>query len=241
LIYLLDNIYERHGQLSFAQLKGADQERVAEVRKACEQTGFSIFLVHVGKSETGWVEDYSEDSDYSYEFCDEPRHDIYDIEDSSLVLSEVVEPEDLPFADDVDIDVDDDAIFVQADAFDEPDEEEYSTRGYYDRAKASHLYRRTGLLIIPPFFRVPFVLYAFRRGSIDASALLEEAHSAASNRPDDDRAVQNLRQLCKGFAFNGGRNSDFIQEKLYNTIVTISLEVGDEEVLKQCLKLLGNQ
>jgi hypothetical protein len=85
------------------------------------------------------------------------------------------------------------------------------------------------------------VLYAFRRGSIDASALLEEAHSAASNRPDDDRAVQNLRQLCKGFAFNGGQNSGFIQQKLYNAIVTISLEVGDEEVLKQCLKLLGNQ
>ena len=32
-----------------------------------------------------------------------------------------------------------------------------------------------GLLIIPPFLRVPFILYVFRRGSIDASALLEEA------------------------------------------------------------------
>jgi hypothetical protein len=143
LIYLLDNDYERHSQLSFTQLKGADQELVAEVRKACEQTGFSIFLVNVGKSETGWVGS-DEESDYSYECCDEPRHHIYDIEESSLVLSEVVEPEDLPFAEDVDIDVDDDAIFVQEDALDDPDEEEYSRRmEYYDGAKASHLYRRT--------------------------------------------------------------------------------------------------
>jgi hypothetical protein len=85
------------------------------------------------------------------------------------------------------------------------------------------------------------VLYAFRRGNVDASALLEKAHSAASNRPDDDSAVQHLRQLCKGFAFNGDQNSGFIQPEIYNTIVKISLEVGDDEVLKQCLKLLGNQ
>jgi hypothetical protein len=83
------------------------------------------------------------------------------------------------------------------------------------------------------------VLYALRQGSIDASGLLEEAHSAASNRPDDDRAVQNLRQLCKGFAFNCDQKSG--RTEIYNTIVKISLEVGDEEVLKQCLKLLGNQ
>jgi hypothetical protein len=62
----------------------------------------------------------------------------------STLLSEIVEPEDLTFANDVDIDVDDGAIFVQADAFHEPDEEEYSRRmEYYDGAKASHLYRRT--------------------------------------------------------------------------------------------------
>ena len=33
-----------------------------------------------------------------------PHHHIYDIQESSLVLSEVVEPEDLTFADEVDID-----------------------------------------------------------------------------------------------------------------------------------------
>ena len=69
LINLLDNNYERHGRLSFTQLKAADQELVAEVRKACEQTGFSIFLVNVGKSETGRV-DSGEDSDYSYKNLD---------------------------------------------------------------------------------------------------------------------------------------------------------------------------
>ena len=71
------------------------------------------------------------------------NHAISPHSKSSLVLSESVELEDLPFADDVDIDVDDDAIFVQEDAFDDPDEEEYSRRmEYYDGAKASHLYRK---------------------------------------------------------------------------------------------------
>jgi len=48
-------------------------------------------------------------------FCDEPQHHIYDIEESSLVLSHVVEPEDLTFAEDAEIN--DDAIFVQDDPF----------------------------------------------------------------------------------------------------------------------------
>jgi len=53
-------------------------------------------LVNVEKSESGPVEDYGDgDSDCSYyDCCDEPRHYIYDVEESSLFLSEVVEPED---------------------------------------------------------------------------------------------------------------------------------------------------
>jgi hypothetical protein len=141
LIYLLDR---KHSQLSFTQFEGADQERVAELRKACEQTGFSIFLVNVEKSETGPVEDYGDgDSDDSYyDCCDEPRHYIYNVEESSLFLSEVVEPEDSFFAHEVDIDVGD-AIFVQADPFDEPDEEDYSRHMEdYDEPRASHHYHR---------------------------------------------------------------------------------------------------
>jgi hypothetical protein len=53
--------------------------------------------------------------------------------------------------------------------------------------------------------------------------------------------MQHLRQLCKGVAFNGGQNCGFIQQEIYNTIVQIALEFGDLEVLKQCLKLLGNR
>jgi hypothetical protein len=61
----------------------------------------------------------------------------------STLLSEIVEPEDLTFANDVDIDVDDGAIFVQADAFDEPDEEGYSRRmEYYDGANSDQLCER---------------------------------------------------------------------------------------------------
>ena len=46
-----------------------------------------------------------------YGFCDEPRNYIYDIEELSLALSYVVEPEGLIFA--KDIKIDDDAIFVK--------------------------------------------------------------------------------------------------------------------------------
>ena len=78
-------------------------------------------------------------------FCDEPQHHIYDIEESSLVLSHVVEPEDLTFAEDVEIN--DDTIFVQDDPF-------------YDEITAAHLYRRM----------VKFFLQQARRPDGDNSA-----------------------------------------------------------------------
>ena len=74
---------------SFARLKGADQERVAE-----DLEGLGWWLQPLG-----------------YGFCDEPRNYIYDIEKLSLALSYVVEPEGLIFV--KDIKIDDDAIFVK--------------------------------------------------------------------------------------------------------------------------------
>jgi hypothetical protein len=82
------------------------------------------------------------------------------------------------------------------------------------------------------------MLYAFRRGSIDIPGLLEEARSAVSNRPDDDRALQYLRHLCKSIAFSRRIR---IETEVHNMVVEIALELGDVEVLKPCLKILGDQ
>jgi 2OG-Fe(II) oxygenase superfamily len=149
-VYMLDHEYT-NAELSFTRLKGADQERVAEVRKACEKTGFSLFLASVVKSQTGSVDAYGYEDDSDY---DGPPRKIYDIEESSLVLSRVVEPEDLTFAEDVDIQVDDDDIFVQEDPFhDDPDHEEISGYTGNEGATATHLYRRTVIFVL---FPLPF-------------------------------------------------------------------------------------
>ena len=132
LIYMLDHRYRRTELYERARLNltdrltGADRDRVAELRKACDSTGFSLFLVDIRKSHTGPVDDFG---DY--------------IEESSLVLSRVVEPEGLTFAEGVDIDDDVDAIFVQEDPFDDPDEEDYSGGTGSEEGTVTHLYRRT--------------------------------------------------------------------------------------------------
>ena len=97
---MLDHEYDRQ-RPSFARLEGADKELVANVRKACEKTDFSLFLATVVKTENGSVdyEDYM-----GYDICHEPQHRIYNIEKSSFALSHVVEPEDLTFAEDVEAD-----------------------------------------------------------------------------------------------------------------------------------------
>jgi hypothetical protein len=98
-----------------------------------------------------WIVQYGKDTVI---ICD---CNIYDIGESSLVLSHVVEPEDLTFTEDFEINND----------------------PFYRKTKTR----------IPPFicgFQVSFAV--FRREIIDITALLEEAaaHSAVSNRVDDD-------------------------------------------------------
>ena len=152
LIYMLDQKYKRGEfhkppKLSFTgRLTGVDQDRVAEIRKACDHTGFSVFLVDIMKSQTGPVEfDFGDrDSEYSQEHYGEPQHGISDIEESSLVLSHIIEPEDGTFA--TEVDIDDDAIFVQEHLFEleDPNLEEYSGRvPYGGDDTVTHLYRRT--------------------------------------------------------------------------------------------------
>jgi hypothetical protein len=92
--------------------------------------------------------------------------------------------------------------------------------------------------MIPPSFRIAFMLHAWRQGEMDLGPLLAEAHSATSDRPDDDRALQNLRHLCRGIVFGEIGHKNF--REIYNSVVQIALEFGDVEVLKQCLKLHGD-
>ena len=109
----------------------------------------ALFLATVVKTENGSVDDHDYEDYMGYDICHEPQHRIYDVEKSSFALSHVVEPEDLTFAEDVEID--DDAIFVQEDPFyDDPDVEEFSGYSQYRGATATHLYYRTVKRILCP-------------------------------------------------------------------------------------------
>ena len=91
-------------------------------------------------------------------------------------------------------------------------------------------------MVIPPSFRVPFLLRALDPGKI--GAFLAEAHSVASKEPDNDEALQNLRQICRGIAFDQIHNKDRTTE-ICISVFQIALEFGYPEVLTQCLNRLG--
>jgi hypothetical protein len=140
LLYMLDHKYT-YAQLSFARLKGADQARVTEVRKACEQTGFPVFLANIEKSQLGSVFD-DRDCRGSRWDDDEP-HCLEEIMETNLVLSDVVEPEDRIFATEVNIH-DDDKMFVQDDPFHGgPDDEDFGGYTGNEGATATHFYHKT--------------------------------------------------------------------------------------------------
>ena len=86
------------------------------------------------------------------------------------------------------------------------------------------------------------MLHAFKKGNIDIGPFLAEAHSATSTRPDDKKALENLRHLYKGIVSDSTSHRNFaIQTEIHNSIVPIALEFGDVEVLNKCLKLLGER
>jgi 2-oxoglutarate-Fe(II)-dependent oxygenase superfamily protein len=140
LLYMLDHKYT-YAELSFARLKGADQARVAEVRKACEQTGFPVFLANIEKSQSGSVFDYRDISGSRWN--DDAPHCLEEITETNLVLSDVVEPDDHTLATEVNI-RNDDKMFVQDDPFnDDPDDEDFGGYTGNEGATATHFYRRT--------------------------------------------------------------------------------------------------
>ena len=135
LLYTLNHKYTS-AELSFSRLKGVDQEQVSEARKACQKTGFSLFLVNIEKTDIGDVED-------CYGRCDHgSHHRISSLIESSLVFSLVVEPEgDTPFGKGVSIDT---SIFMQEDPFpDYPDGEDFEGFTGNEGATTAHFYRLT--------------------------------------------------------------------------------------------------
>jgi 2OG-Fe(II) oxygenase superfamily len=136
LLYTLDHQYTS-AELSFSRLKGIDQGQVSEARRACEKTGFSVFLVNIEKSEMGAVE---EDWDSGYDR--DSHHYISDLIESSLFLSHIIGPKGrITFSKEVTIN---NAIFVQEDPFpDEPDHEDFTGFTGNEGATATHIYRLT--------------------------------------------------------------------------------------------------
>ena len=85
---------------------------------------------------------------------------------------------------------------------------------------------------------MPFVLRALIPGKI--GSFLEEAHSAASNRADDNMALKNLEQICRGIAVGHIPYEDNSTE-IRVSVLQIALKFGYVKVLAQCLKRLSDR
>ncbi|KAN0080621.1 hypothetical protein V8E54_003825 [Elaphomyces granulatus] len=152
LLYILDHQYTS-AELSFTRLKGVDQGRVAEAWKACKKTGFSLFLTSVERTESGDVREWQ----YCQKCgCDHncSRHRLSERDETLIVLSNIVDPQGCTSFAEINCN---DAALIQEDPFfdHDPDEEDYKGFTGNEGATATHVYRLTGLLIIPPSFRLP--------------------------------------------------------------------------------------
>jgi 2OG-Fe(II) oxygenase superfamily len=176
LFYELDHGYS-DAELSFARLKGLDQVRVAELRKACEKIGLHIYLANIEKSEMGSVEDYylESESDYCYRERD-CMHNIDEVYETSFSLSYVIDPAGHVVATEVDVDA---SMFEKRDLFgSEPDEEDFGGYTGNEGADATHIYRETVCYIylhdcscdsqVSPGMRHPRHCSSIREPSLDS-------------------------------------------------------------------------
>lgn len=140
LLFMLDHEYHSAG-ISFAQLKGVDQLKVMELRRACKEKGFYLYLANVTKTVMGGCD---EDSGYygRGRSSDGRRyHSIIDELENSISLSSVVDCDGHVVADSVGVC---DELFIQQDLFnDHPDEEEFSGFTGNEGTSATHFYRQT--------------------------------------------------------------------------------------------------
>lgn len=111
LLFMLDHQYHSAG-LSFTQLKGVDQARVAELRKVCKGKGFYLYLANVTKTVLGSIDD---DDGYGYGYYggnSDGHRSITDEIDTDISLSTVVDCDGHTVADSVGVD---EEFFIQED------------------------------------------------------------------------------------------------------------------------------
>jgi hypothetical protein len=127
LLYLLDHEYT-FSELSFTRLKGVDQGRAAEARKACKKADFSLFLVNVELTQDGEIECYEHKEGKK---CDCDSHSMAILERDALLFLTATSINN--------------AVFVQEDPFDSHVVNEYGLSGYMGNqpVQAIHNYQLT--------------------------------------------------------------------------------------------------
>jgi hypothetical protein len=135
LVYLLDHEYTQ-ANLKLDNLKGDDHRRVNALARIAGRSGFHCYLGTIEKTVKGGVS--GDDSDYnSWEM-----HDIDDVTEERISVSQVFELDGTLYAEEVDIEEDD---FVQAEPFEDrkPDDEDYEGWTGNEGAETTHFYRDT--------------------------------------------------------------------------------------------------
>ncbi|KAK2754489.1 hypothetical protein FQN54_006890 [Arachnomyces sp. PD_36] len=195
LLLMMDHKYHSAG-LGFTQLKGEDQVKVSELRRACKEKGFSLYLANVTKQVTGESEE-----DYGfghYSSGSKIQHPISYETDSSIDLTTVVDCDGHVVADNVSVT---ESFFIEDDPFgDEPDEEEYEGFTGNAGASATHIYRKTVALVIPPTFLSAFIVHALQGrgcGNVDLRRFIQQIFADVPNQSQNKQASDGLIRIAR--------------------------------------------
>ncbi|RDW89730.1 hypothetical protein BP6252_01762 [Coleophoma cylindrospora] len=200
LVYLFDYSYTEVN-ICFANLKGRDQRVTTQLREACADAGFELYLANIKRSIEGAC-DESEDDYYGYRGgygrdLDGGIHEITDEIDCSINIQCVFDLDGTIVAKDILLDED---LFIQTDPFEgiDPDDEDYSGPTGNEGVTTTHFYNRTvGRITLAKSEQRGF-LFGPENDSEGKNCALELANIKAKLRrnPDSDEAQKRLRQLC---------------------------------------------
>ncbi|RDW69921.1 hypothetical protein BP5796_08318 [Coleophoma crateriformis] len=219
LVYLFDYSYTE-ANISYANLKGRDQRVTAQLREACADAGFELYLANIQRSIEGACDEPEDEDDYYGYYgygsrygrdSDDGPHEIMEEIERSITIQCVFDLDGTIVAKDILIDED---LFIQTDPFEgiDPDDEDYSGPTGNEGVTTTHFYNRTVALLFPKENRESFFFGPENDSNGENCAIeLGNINAELRRNPDSDKGQKRLRQLCslvlKHAKPNGLRNN----------------------------------
>jgi len=139
--------------------------------------------------------DENEDGYGSECLNDAGYHELYEVCDTQLKLSEVFDIDGTEIATDVELSEED---VVQEDAFEgvDPDDEDYSGPTGNEGVSATHFYHRTCVVILPRNRKIEFLFESKLKGKTDLEPWVNSMFQKLSESPGDVNLVNDLESFC---------------------------------------------